>query len=174
MTLPALGTEAALKPLSDIIGKDPHADVVATAIVALAQCAPEKAAGIIPRQLGRKAWYDEITIACLVALGDIGDVKNLPQIKPYVEAPHNQDVRQAALVAWKKCAPEDPELHRALQACAEASPYRVRQFAIAALGELYVEGARPLLEALLQESGDTNLQVLAERALEQITRVEKP
>lgn len=174
MALPALGAAAAVKPLLDRIAKDPHTDVVATAIVALAKCAPEKAAGIIPRQLGRKAWYEEITIACLVALEEIGDARHLPLIKPYVQPPHNQDVRQAALTAWKQCAPEDPELHRALQACAGRSPYRVQQFAITALGELYVEEARPLLEMLSQESGDTNLRVLAQRALERIARVERP
>lgn len=174
MALPALGAETAAKPLREAIEKDPHTDVVATAIVALAQCAPDKAGTIIPKQLGRKAWYDEITIACLVALGDLGDAEHLPLIKPYIQPPHNQDVRQAALTAWKQCAPDDPELHRALQACAERSPYRVRQFAIAALGELYVVDARLLLETLAQASGDTNLQVLAQRALERIARVERP
>lgn len=174
MALPALGAAAAVKPLLDRIAKDPHTDVAATAIVALARCAPERAAAIIPRQLGREAWYDEITIACLVALEEIGDAKHLPLIKPYTQPPHHQDVRQAALTAWKRCAPEDPELHSALQACAERSPYRVRQFAIAALGDLYVVDARPLLELLSQTSGDTNLRVLAGRALEQIARVERP
>lgn len=165
-------SEYASTILKRTIATDPQSDVVAAAIVALAKADPG-AANFIRKQVGRPSWYDEITIACLDAFGLTGDASLTKEIKPYAGTKYNQHVRQAALRAWKNCAPNDPQLHASLISAAESAPYSVQQMAVAALGELHVGKATPFLEDMVKTSGDQNLTVMATEALEEIRRVEE-
>jgi len=173
LALPEFGTPSAEKTLRSIIRTDSHTDVVATAIIALAKANPEVETEFIRQQLGRPGWQDEITIAVLNAFKLIGRNELVKDIQPFTNEKYNQDVRSAALEAWKSCAPEDPNLHQILVAYVEGAPYAIQQKAIEMLGDLYVEEARPVLEKIIRESGDPNLRVLAEKALERISRLEK-
>ncbi|MFQ6112979.1 MAG: M1 family aminopeptidase [bacterium] len=172
LALPNFRTKFAEETLNNIILTDPHTDVVATAIVALAKANPELAPEFIRRQLGRPAWYDEITIACLEAFQILGEEALVPDLKHFSEEKYNQHVRMSALNAWKSCAPGDENLHKTLMANVERAPYGIQKLAIEMLGQLHVAQAKPLLEKIADHSGDENLRVLAQQALDEITRVE--
>jgi aminopeptidase N len=173
LALPEFGTPSAEETLRNIIRSDAHSDVVATALVALAKANPDVEADFIRQQLGRPAWYDEITIAALDAFKFLGRKALTKDIQPFTNERYNQAVRTAALEAWKSCVPEDPNLHQVLMAHVEGAPYAIQQKALEMLGDLYVADAQPILEKIISESGDQNLQVLAEKALEKISRLEK-
>jgi aminopeptidase N len=172
LALAKFGTSTAEATLGELVTKDPHTDVAATAIVALAQANPQTDAAFFRKQLGRTAWYDEITIAVLEAFGLIGEKKLTGDIRPFVDERHNQQVRMSAFAAWRKCAPEDPQLHRELMACVEKPPYSLQKFAIELLGQLYVSEAHALLEKAVAHSGDDNLRVLAQKALANLSRLD--
>jgi len=166
------GSEAA-EALMSVIEHDSHSDVVGTAIVVLAKTDPDVDIDFIRRQMKRPAWYSEITIACMNAFGILGQENLVYEIKPFTTEEYNQQLRMAALEAWESCAPGDPELHKALMMAIEKPPYQVQQLAIKMLGRLRVTQAKQLLEKMAREWGDDNLTVLAERALNEINRVEE-
>lgn len=172
LTLPKFGTTTAESTLRELVRNDPCTDVAAAAIVALARAAAETDASFLRKQLGRLAWYDECTIAVLEAFNIFGEKTLVSAIRPYVEEKYNQQVRMSALEAWKSCAPADPQLHQNLMACAESAPYSLQKLAIEMLGDLYVAEARPLLERVASQSGDDNLRVLAEKALDKLNRLD--
>ncbi|MFQ5771889.1 MAG: HEAT repeat domain-containing protein, partial [bacterium] len=172
LALPNFGTNSAEATLKHVIQNDPHTDVVATAIVALAKASPKAEVDFIRQQLGRPAWYDEITSACLQAFRIVGNKELVADIKPFTQEKYNQHVRMSTLKAWKSCAPEDPNLHQVLMTDAIKPPYGIQMLAIEMLGELHVAQARPVLEKIARKAGDVNLKVLAEEALEEIARVE--
>ncbi|MFQ5709513.1 MAG: M1 family aminopeptidase [bacterium] len=171
LALPKFGNAWAEAALKKAVSKDPHHDVVATAIVALARTNPENTVDFIGKQLGRASWYDEITIACLDAFKIIGSKTLVAKIKPFTGAKFNQQVRMSALDAWQSCAPEDVALHDRLMADVEKTPLSLQLFAIDLLGKLHVSKARPLLQRIAQQSGDENIRVQAEKAVEEIDRI---
>lgn len=169
------GSSTAESRLKEVIARDPHTDVVGAAIVTLARMNPRIDPEIIKRQLGRKAWYDEITIACLQAFKELKDRRLVAEIKPYTGRAYNQGVRQAALLAWEACAPDDEELHRTLIGLLHSPVYALQQLAIQMLGRLHVRDAVEALNAILAQDADANLTVAARRALADIQRIaERP
>jgi aminopeptidase N len=158
-------------PLLEIIQKDPHTDVVGTAIVARARVMKSLDFRLITKHLDRKAWYDEITIACLNALGELEDPLAVATLKQYAGSAYNQYVREASIVAWSKCAPEDKELHSLLVNLARSATLRLQQKAIDLLGSLYLKKGSSVLEEIVKLDFDANLTVRAKEALQKITRV---
>ncbi|MFQ5630792.1 MAG: M1 family metallopeptidase, partial [bacterium] len=67
LALAKFGTTSAIQQLENINKNDPHSDVVAAAILALAKSKPALEATFIKKQLQRDAWYDEIRYAALLA-----------------------------------------------------------------------------------------------------------
>ncbi len=171
LALARFGTSSAERKLKEVIEKDSQNDVVATAIVALARAYPGTDPAFIRQQLGRKSWYDEITIAVLRAFRELGDPALVPTIRRYVGDTYNQDVRQAALSAWEACAPEDRALHDTLLALTDSPVYTLQQEAINMLGRLHVTRAVDLLQKIVAEDVDANLTTAAKKALDEINRV---
>jgi HEAT repeat protein len=124
--------------------------------------------------MSRKSWYDEITIACLKAFGEMKNPAAVSTLKQYSSEKHHQYIRQAAIEAWKNCAPQDKELHQLLIQCAKQSTLRLQQKSIELLGELYVKEGILVLEEIVKLDFDANLTVGAKGALEKILRVQKP
>ncbi len=157
--------------LREVIVQDKHADVVATAIVALAKVDEKLDVQFIRQQLSRKSWYDEIVIACIQALGDMNDPAGVPLLRQYATGNYHQHVREAAIVAWSNCAAEDKELHQVLIRYAGRSTLRVQQKAIDLLGDLYIGDGIPVLEEIVRLDFDANLREQAKSALEKIRRI---
>jgi len=173
LALPNFRLDFAEKILKNVIKKDTHTDVIATAIVALARTKPDANVDFIRQQINRPAWYDEIRLACLQAFEIIGDKQLVPDIEPFIDEKYHEHIRNSALDAWKSCAPHDPKLHAVVMNCAEDAQPGVRSHAVGMLGDLYVKQAVPLLEKIVDESGDIDLQVTAESALDEIKRINK-
>ncbi|MDZ7267937.1 MAG: M1 family metallopeptidase [candidate division KSB1 bacterium] len=158
--------------LRRVIARETHSDVVAAAILALAKASPRQSPDFILAQLGRPAWYDEITIAGLQALALLASPATLPTIKRYTAARYNQDVRLAALQAWEAIQPDDGELHRLMLELMHSPVYALQQHALEALGRLQVAQAAEPLRRLIERAVDDNLTVLARKALAEIERVQ--
>lgn len=170
LALAKFGTPTAEQKLREVVKRDASTDVAATAIVALAQANPKLEDEFLQEQLGRKAWYDEIKIACLRAIKTLAKPEWVATIKPYTSSAHNQSVVDAALSAWEACAPADKELHQALIGLASSPVYSLQQYAIHALGRLQVNEARETLQAMALRQADDNLTVAAQQALQQLSR----
>jgi HEAT repeat protein len=173
LALPRFGTASAEQKLRNIITSDPHNDVVAAAILALARANPQTDAGFIIQQLSRSSWSDEIVVACLRAFGVIENPELVTTIKKYANESYNQHVYEAALAAWQACAPTDNALHQTLIALTQSPVYSLQQKAIAMLGRLQINDATDALNTIVAQDADANLTVAAQQALEQIWRSEK-
>lgn len=173
LALPKFGVAIAEPRLKQVITKDAHTDVVAAAILALAQANPKQDPSFIARQLGRKSWYDEITIACVRAFGVLKNVSMLATIKSYSDDRYNQDVRLAALQGWADLAPADKELQKTLLDLTHSPVYALQQAAIGMLGSLQVKDATARLQAIVEADADANLSVPAREALAEIERAQK-
>ena len=171
LALPEFRPGFAEKTLIDVIEKDEHSDVVATAIVALAKTNPRDHVDLIRKQIGRPSWYEEITMACLNALGIMGDAGLLDDIKPFASEGYHAFLRTGALQAWAACKPDDEILHRILIKNAEGAQADVQFASIEMLGRLYVTDAVPVLEKIVRESGDVDFRVAAGQALDRISRL---
>lgn len=156
--------------LKNLVERDSHSDVAAAALKALAKNRPAGAAPLIRKHIDRPAWYREITVAGLEAFGEIGDAALAAEIRPYAGENYHQDIRIAALNAWKSCAPADPALHATLVDFAANAPYEVKLEAIQLLGQLRVRGSEAVLKQIGEESGDVNFRVEAKKALQAIER----
>jgi len=174
LALANFGAPTSKATLREIVESDPQTDVVAAALISLAKADPNLEAEFVRKQLGRAAWYDEITIACMEAFAALGRPELISTIKPYVKAPHNQHVRLAALEAWKECKPQDPELHKTLIKDSVKAPYSVQLRAISMLGDLYVQAGRQTLESIAATSADVTFAVTARKALGKIERAAEP
>jgi len=173
LALPNFRLDFAEKILKNVIKKDTHTDVIATAIVALARTKPDANVDFIRQQINRPAWYDEIRLACLQAFEIIGDKQLVPDIEPFIDEKYHEHIRNSALDAWKSCDPNDTKLHAVVMNCSQDAQPGVRSHAVGMLGDLYVKQAVPLLEKIVDESGDIDLQVTAESALKAIKRIKK-
>jgi HEAT repeat protein len=173
LALPSFRTHFAESMLKNIIQKDTHSDVVATAIVALAKTNPYGHTDFIRKQINRSSWYDEIKIACLKAFEIIGDEGLISDIRKFTHEKYHEFIRTGALEAWKSCRPDDGELHQILMGNAESSQAGVQLFSIEALGSLYVTEAIPVLEKIVEDSGDADYRVAAKEALKRIKRLEE-
>ncbi len=171
LALPRFGTASAKELLLRTVRADPHADVAATAILALARADPEIDAGVFEQQLKRDSWWDEIRIASLRALEELGRPELEEMVKPYTGQRWNQDVRQAAFRAWQAADATDADLHAALLEAASSPVYSLKKFAIEKLGELYVETAVPMLEEMVELDYDRDVTTRARRALAEIRRI---
>jgi aminopeptidase N len=158
--------------LLSMIRKDPHPDVVATAIVALGRVNAKAHVNDLIRWMNRPSWYDEIKMACVKALGMSAAEEALAHIKPLAYPGNNQHLVLAALEAWVALKPGDPELHRLLLRYARRSPYDVQQQAVRWLGDLGIRAALPVLRQL-ETCGDGNLEYLARTAAERIETLNK-
>ena len=172
LALSKFGTSSAEQKLRETITRDASADVVATAIVVLAKANPRLEDSFIKAQLSRKAWYDEIKIACLRAIKASAKPEWVATIKPFATPAYNQSVVEAALSAWEACAPDDKEFHRTLVELTSSPVYTLQQYAVSALGRLHVEAAREPLQAMLLQQADDNLTVAAKQALQKIDRMQ--
>lgn len=170
LALPKFGAAIAEPQLKQVITRDAHTDVVAAAILALARANPKQNPSFITRQLGRKSWYDEITIACVRAFGVLKNAGTLATIKSYADDRYNQDVRLAALHAWSEIAPADKDLHKTLLDFTHSPVYALQQAAIGMLGSLQVDDAALRLKTIVEADADANLVVGAKEALEEIER----
>ncbi|RMI27515.1 MAG: hypothetical protein D6681_00470 [Calditrichaeota bacterium] len=168
LALPRFRPAFAESTLVELIEHDPHTDVVAAAIVALSRVNGANHEEVIRRQLNRPAWYNEITLACLMAFENLGDPGLVSVIEPYCGYPYNQHVRNAALNAWAACAPGDGRLHSLLLDLAQTGGYSVRRQAISLLGSLGVTEARAVLEEIARTDGDIDVRLAAESALESL------
>ncbi len=173
LALPKFGAVIAEPRLKQVITKDTHTDVVAAAILALAQANPKQDPSFITRQLGRQSWYDEITIACVRAFGLLKNASLLATIKTYTDDRYNQDVRLAAVQVWSEIAPADKDLHKTLLDLTHSPVYALQQAAIGMLGSLQVEEAVTRLKAIVEADADANLSVPAREALGEIERAQK-
>ena len=171
LALPNFRIHFAEKILKNIIKKDPHSDVVATAIMALAKTNPDANVDFIRKQINRSAWYEEITIACLEAYEIIGDNRLVSDIEPFTNEKYNEYVRNAALEAWKSCIPQDQKLHEVLMSNAKNAQSGIKLSSIELLGSLHVAQAIPVLEKIVNTSGDIDFRVAAKKALVEIKRV---
>lgn len=171
LAFPNFSGNFAERKLKNIILKDKHSDVVGTAIVALAKTNPSENINFIRRQLNRSAWYDEINLACLNAFEIVGDERLVSDIEPFTADENNEHLQMAALAAWKSCAPDDQKLHEVLMDYAENGKYGVKWYSIELLGSLFIEQAVPVLEKIVNESGDNDIKVEAKEALLKIKRV---
>ena len=169
--LAGFGADRAVSLLRRVVRKDPHPDVVAAAVLALGKLDARGERDFIAAQIGRKSWYREITLAAVQALGMTGEESVVPLIRAYAEKKYNQHLRAAALDAWAACAPGDSALHNILLQAVTSAPYDLRQQAIRMLGNLGVVSALPLLQKVAGESGDTNLRVLAKRAVSRLQKL---
>ncbi len=171
LALPHFATPEAKELLLHAVRSDPHSDVAATAILALARAEPKIDAGVFEQQLERDSWWDEIRIASLQALEELGRPELEATAKPFAGERWNQDVRQAAFRAWQAADPTDKDLHAALIKAAKSPTYTVSKFAIEKLGELYVEAAVPMLEEMVALDYDRDVTIKAREALEEIRRI---
>ncbi len=171
LALPPFATPSAKELLLRTVRSDPHADVAATAIVALARLDPEIGADIFEQQLQRDSWWDEIRIASLQALEQLGRPELEATVKPFTGPKWNQDVRRAAFRAWQAADPTDQDLHTALLEAAKSPTYGVMLFAVEKLGELYLKDAVPVLEEMVKLDYDRDVTVKAKEALEEIRRI---
>ncbi len=171
LALRHFGTPSAEALLLRTVYTETHSDVVGTAVLALARADPEIDAGIFERQLERDSWWDEIRIAALRALEELGRPELEAAAKPFTGPRWNQDVRQAAFDAWQAADPTDGDLHAALLEAARSPTYTVKKFAVEKLGELYVKGAVPMLEEMVELDYDGDVTVKARQALEEIRRI---
>jgi aminopeptidase N len=165
-------TPSSIDLLKDVIMNDPQTDVVAAAIVAYAGADDDPEISLIRSMIKKHSRYYEITMACLEAFGIIGSKSLITDIEPYTSDKYHQDIRLTAFTAWKSCDPEDTALHDRLIEVAVNAPLELQTTAIEFLGELYVQDAKPVLKRLIEDSGDENLRVLAEKALKQIGRLD--
>jgi len=168
LALAKFGTPSAEQKLREVVQREANADVVATAIVALAQANAKLDETFVKQQLGRSSWYEEIKVACLRALKISAAPHWVATLKPYTEQACNQSVVEAALSAWESCAPGDDELHQKLLALTSSPVYSLQQYAIQALGRLHVTAANATLQKIVAQQADENLTVAAKNALEQI------
>lgn len=173
LALAQMGTPSAEQKLRQVVKSDANNDVVATAILALAQANPKLEADFIKAQMSRAAWNDEIKIAGLRALQRVANSNFVATIKPYTDERHNQNVVEAAFSAWAACAPQDAELHRKLIELTNSPVYTLQQYAINALGKLQVQAASARLTQILVEQADDNLTTAVRNALEQIRSVQE-
>jgi HEAT repeat protein len=157
--------------LRNILNDDTHDDVVATAIVALAKVKPDGNSEFIGKQIERSAWYDEITMACMEAFAEIAEESLVPIIKKYKTDRYNPFVREAALKAWISCKPNDDDLTNYLINNFEEAPYYLQIEMISMLESLKTKAAIPLLEEIVDQSGDADFRYSAKRALSEINRV---
>ena len=171
LALPNFRKDFAQKALKNVILKDPHTDVVATAIVSLAKADPTGSGDFIRGQLNRPAWYNQIEMACLNAFEILGDKRLVPDIEKFTPNENSDHLQIAALAAWRSCAPDDQRLHQILMDYAESGKYTVKWYAIRSLGSLLIEEAMPVLEKISRESGDNDMRARAEEALSRINRV---
>jgi aminopeptidase N len=163
--------EFAQMTLKDIIENDEHHDVVAAAIVALAKVHPDGNSNFIAQQIGRSSWYDEITMACLKAFAEIGDASLVPIITNYITDKYNPFVREAALNAWMSCKPYDDDLVHFIISNYKEVPYYLQVEMITMLESLKEKAAIPLLQEIVDQSGDADFRYSAKRALSEINRV---
>lgn len=173
IALGQMGTASAEQKLRQMIKSDVHDDVVATALLALAQAQPKLEAEFINAHMRRASWNDEIKIAGLRAMQRTANPALLATIIPYTDERYNQNVVEAALTAWAACAPQDAELHRKLLELTQSPVYALQQYAINALGRLQVQAAVSRLTQILVEQADDNLTTAARNALQQIRSVEE-
>ncbi len=173
LALAQMGTPSAEQKLRQVIKSETNNDVVATAIVGLAQANPKLEAEFIKAQMGRASWNDEIKIAGLRAWRHLANPALVATIKPYADDRYNQSIVEAALSAWAECAPQDGELHRKLLELTNSPVYSLQQLAINMLGRLQVQEATTRLTQILVEQADDNLTAAAHNALMQIRRVQE-
>ncbi len=173
LALAQMGTASAEQKLRQVIKSDTDNDVVATALLALAQANPKLEADFIKAQMSRKSWNDEILTASLRALQQLANPVHVATIKPYTEERYNQSVVEAALSTWAACAQQDSELHRKLLELTHSPVYTLQQYAIGALGRLQVQSAAARLTQILVEQADDNLTTAARNALAQIRSVQE-
>jgi HEAT repeat protein len=173
LALPRFQSDFSEKILIDIINKENHDDVVATAIVALARTNPHDHVEFIQKQIQRSSWYEEIKLACLKAFGIIGHERLVADIQPYTHEKYHEFLRTGALEAWRSCDPEDETLQRILKQNAAGTQPGVQIASIVLLGDLYITEAIPILERITTESGDIDFRVTARGALDKIKRIKK-
>jgi catechol 2,3-dioxygenase-like lactoylglutathione lyase family enzyme/HEAT repeat protein len=158
-----LRTGAAAERLRAVVEADDSGDVVATAVAVLADLSPPPSSDFLRTQLERDSWHDEVRIAALRAIGDSGIDANLDQAKKYASDRYNEDVRRAALRAWRWLAPGER---------AAGTPPSLQGWAITALGELGDSDAVPVLEEIARLDFDPNFTWSARSALAEIRRLD--
>ncbi len=167
-------TESSSSGLHTAIHSDPQMDVAAVAILSLAKVDTSLSPRFFTDQMSRSAWYDELRLASLEAIEEIGKEEYLPLIRDNVSLEYNLKVRQQALSAWAACAPNDPQLTDVLIASAREEVLPVREKAIHLLGELKVRRALPLLKDLSSRDGDSDIRKFAKDAIQEIRRISQP
>lgn len=172
--LPGFGSASSVAALERVIAQDEQDDVVAAAIVALAQANPEVPSEKLTSLLERPSWHDEIAIGSLTAMATLARPEFLPHVKRHADwQKFNQWVVMAAFQAWENISANDPEFHKALIGALDSPVITVKGTAIARLGFLGISAAKPALQAIADSGADSNMEVAAQAALAQIDRLDK-
>ena len=165
-----LALPSAADRLRSVVERDRNGDVVAAAIAALGGLDPAPDPAFLRAQLDRESWHDEVRIATLGALGDTGGSDVAAIAKGFTTDRYNENVRLAALRAWRSVAPNDPWLREALRERIAGAPASLQSWAVEAAGELADRGSVPPLEEISRFKFDPSLTWKARRALDEIRR----
>ncbi len=172
LALGEIGSAGAREALEGLLQEESHADVVGTALVALAGGGVAVGEATLETLLERPAWNDELRTAVARAAEVLASPELLGVIRPLANPGYNQEVRGAALDAWAAIAPGDRALHGLLKELAHSPSYVLQQHALEALGDLFVVGARPIFEEFVELDIDANLTQLARQGLERLQELE--
>jgi aminopeptidase N len=164
IALGQLGSPAGRRLLKQVVKKEIHPDVLATAI-------NHSESAVRIDHLDHKAWYDEITIGALEGLAGLEGPADIRKVAAMTTAQYNMDVRIAALRAWSEAAPDDPDLRARIESMAQSDPYPLQKEAIMLSGELGIAAMMQFLEDLIERKIDPNLTKLAKQAVESIRRI---
>ncbi len=164
LALGELGTPAADKLLKQVVQKESHPDVIATAV-------NKSAIAVRLANLDHSVWYNEIALGALEGLTGIESPGTLDKVVAMTGRQYNMAVRGAALIAWAESAPDDVELHALIESLAKGGPYPLQKAAITMGGDLGITGLVPFLKALAGQKIDPNLTQLANAALASIERI---
>ena len=172
-----LGYGAAAAPgleelLLGAVGEGGGAADVALALRVLDALGKLKARSAAPAAAGLLGHADTwLRMGAAHALGEIGDPAYGPvlvqALDDSVYAVQNAALAGLARLRWREAYPAVVEL-------AGHPREQVRRHAAHALGELGVEGARPLLRRLAAEDLDSGVRYMASRALERLARPPGP
>lgn len=157
--------------LHEVVRSEPHANVVGTAIFALAKAKAPLTADFLREQLARDSWFDTIRLAVLRAIATAARPEFAALVPAFTAATFNNWVRDAAITAWEACAPRSPDLRRCLEELAESSP-PLQFTALELLARTATAESRPVLERVAALAGFPDLCALAQAALTALDHTE--
>lgn len=158
-------SEAALRRAAET---DAAEDVVAAALASLGRLHASGAREYLRGQLARESrWWDAIRIGALTGLAELQDASLAPDFEACADPKYNRQVRETALRAWRRAAPEDPALAARLRELTGDRVRSIQVLAVELLGGLHHAEDVALLRRLADHP-DTSLGVAAREAADEI------